>query len=81
MTPANGMNIWTVSITPEMKKKLKSIIYKGNGKDKAYLSCCCNLPVVISVIPVIKMNQKSDAYFVCYCGNTDERRIHAVDCL
>lgn len=53
-------------------------IYTVSYKD---LRCHRNSPVVIRVIPVIKMNQKTVGHFVCYCGNTDERGIHAVDSL
>lgn len=37
-----------------------------------------HLPVVISVIPVVKVHQKAIVHHICNCGNAYQRRIHAV---
>lgn len=37
-----------------------------------------NLPVVISIIPVVKVHQKAIVHHVSHCGNTDQGRVHAV---
>lgn len=41
----------------------------------------CNSPVIIRVVPVIKMNQETVAHFVCYRSNTYERGVHPVHSL
>lgn len=40
-----------------------------------------HLPVVISVIPVVKVHQKAIVHHVSHCGNTDQGRVHAVHSL
>lgn len=35
-------------------------------------------PVVISVIPVVKVHQKTIVHHISHCGNTDQGRVHAV---
>lgn len=37
-----------------------------------------HLPVVISIIPVVKVHQKAIVHHVSHCGNTDQGRVHAV---
>lgn len=36
------------------------------------------LPVVISIIPVVKVHQKAIVHHISHCGNTDQGRVHAV---
>lgn len=37
-----------------------------------------HLPVVISIIPVVKVHQKAIVHHVSHCGNTDQGRVHSV---
>lgn len=37
-----------------------------------------HLPVVVSIIPVVKVHQKAIVHHVSHCGNTDQGRVHAV---
>ncbi len=54
---------------------LKATFYITHNLNKR---SSCNSPVVVRVVPVIKVNQEAVAHFVRYRGNTDERRVHAV---
>lgn len=37
-----------------------------------------HLPVVVSIIPVVKVHQKAIVHHISHCGNTDQGRVHAV---
>lgn len=37
-----------------------------------------HLPVVVSIIPVVKVHQKAIVHHVSHCGNTDQGRVHSV---
>lgn len=37
------------------------------------------IPVVVTLVPVVKMNQKTIVHHVCYRGNTNESRVLLVD--
>jgi len=37
-----------------------------------------HLPVVVSIIPVVKVHQKAIVHHISHCGNADQGRVHAV---
>lgn len=49
----------------------------GTGTPEASV----HLPVVVSIIPVVKVHQKAIVHHISHCGNTDQGRIHAVHSL
>lgn len=55
----------------------KVLLRAGTGN----LEASVHLPVVISIIPVVKVHQKAIVHHISHCGNTDQGRIHAVHSL